>query len=260
MSTTSAANGPLWGWAAHDWAEIQEQFARPAYEATFDRVLKPGERYLDAGCGAGLALQIASERGATCHGIDASEGLLAVARERVPQADLRQGELESLPYADSTFDLVTGFNSFQFAANPTQALAEAKRVAKPGASVAILTWGNPEGMPAVALVTCLKHLMPPHPPGTPGPFALSDEAQLRAFATQAGLTPVEVIDTPVPWHYPDLATALRGLTSTGVSAAAIARNTRAEVEQAFTDALAPFCAPNGSYTIMATFRTLITRA
>ena len=71
---------------------------------------------------------------------------------------------------------------------------------------------------------------------------------------------MEVIDTPIPWHYPDLATALRGLTSTGVSAAAIARNSRAEVEQAFTQAVAQFRNPDGSYTAMASFRTLITRA
>ena len=260
MSTTSAANGPLWGWAAQDWADIQEQFARPVYEAAFDRILKPGMRYLDAGCGAGLALQMAASRGAIVSGLDASENLLAIARTRVPQADLRQGELEALPYPDHTFDLVTGFNSFQFAASPTQALAEAKRVAKPGAPVVIMTWGNPEGMPATVLVTCLKHLMPPHPPGTPGPFALSDETKLRAFAAQAGLEPVEVFDTPTPWTYPDLATALRGLTSTGVSAVAVARTSRQQVEQAFTDALAPFRNSDGSYTAMASFRCLITQA
>jgi SAM-dependent methyltransferase len=258
--TTSSTNGPLWGWAAQDWADIQEQFARPVYEATFDRVLQSGMRYLDAGCGAGLALQIAADRGAIPFGLDASENLLAIARARVPAADLRQGEIEFLPYDDSSFDLVTGFNSFQFAANPPRALAEAKRVAKPGAPVVIMTWGSPEGMPAAVLVTCLKHLMPPHPPGTPGPFALSDEAKLRAFAAEAGLTPEDVIDTPVLWHFPDLNTALRGLTSTGVCAVAIARTSREQVEQAFTDALVPFRNPDGSYTAMAGFRSLITRA
>lgn len=258
--TTSSANGPLWGWAAQDWADIQEPFARPVYEATFDRVLKPDMHYLDIGCGAGLALQMATERGAIPRGLDASEGLLAIARTRVPSAELHQGELESLPFADKTFDLVSGFNSFQFAANPAQALAEAKRVAKHGAPVVIMVWGNPEGMPATVLVTCLRHLMPPHPPGTPGPFALSDEAKLRAFAAEAGLEPVEVFDTPTPWHYPDLKTALRGLTSTGVSAAAVARTSREQVEQAFAEALAPFRNPDGTYTAMASFRTLITQA
>ncbi len=258
--TTSATNGPLWGLAAQDWADIQEQFARPVYEAAFDRVLKPGMHYLDVGCGAGLALQLAAQRGAIVSGLDASENLLAIARTRVPSADLQQGELESLPYPDAAFDLVTGFNSFQFAANPTQALAEAKRVARPGATVVIMTWGNPEGMPATTLVTCIKHLMPPHPPGTPGPFALSDESKLRAFATEAGLEPREVFDMPTPWHFPDLKTALRGLTSTGVCAVAIVRTSREQVEQAFTDALAPFRNPDGSYTAMASFRCLITKA
>lgn len=44
-----------------------------------------------------------------------------------------------MPFPDHAFDLVTGFNSFQFAGNPAIALAEARRVAKPGAHVAIMT-------------------------------------------------------------------------------------------------------------------------
>lgn len=262
MSTTSSssANGPLWGWAARDWAEIQEQFARPVYQAAFERVLTPGLRYLDAGCGAGLAAQMAAERGAQVWGLDASENLLAIARERVPAGEFRGGELEALPYPDDFFDVVTGFNSFQFAANPTRALAEARRVARPGARVVIVTWGDPEGMPATALVTCLKELMPPQPAGAPGPFALSDEAKLRDLAAAAGLTPEEAFDTPVPWSYKDLATALRGLTSTGVAAVAVAHAGRAEVEAAYTRALEPFRRSDGGYEIGATFRCWITRA
>ena len=56
---------------------------------------------LDAGCGAGLALQIAAKRGATVTGFDASAALLEIAAERVPGADLRRGDLESLPYGDA---------------------------------------------------------------------------------------------------------------------------------------------------------------
>ena len=65
-------------------------------------------------------------------GIDASEGLLEIARERVPEADLRLGDLQTLPYADDTFDLVTGFTSFFFADDMVAALREAGRVARPG--------------------------------------------------------------------------------------------------------------------------------
>jgi SAM-dependent methyltransferase len=258
---TGETNRRPWGARARDWAEIQEGACRPVYLAVFERVaLASGSAYLDAGCGAGMALQIAAERGARTSGLDAADDLLAIARTRVPDGDLRVGDLESLPFADDTFDLVTGFNSFQFAGNPGIALAEAKRVARPGASVVVMTWGKPEGMEAASLVAALRPLLPPPPPGAPGPFSLSDDAALRAFATDAGLDPVDVFDVDSPWQYADLATALRGLRSHGGAARAIEHSSEEAVDSAHAQALAPFRQSDGSYTIGATFRCLLARA
>ncbi|MGB6384565.1 MAG: class I SAM-dependent methyltransferase [Terriglobales bacterium] len=259
--TTSTVNGRLWGSSAADWAAIQERTCRPVYLATFERVdLKAGADYLDLGCGAGMAAQLAAERGAQVSGLDAAENLLAIARARVPNADFRLGELESLPFPDSAFDLVTGFNAFQYAADPGAALAEAKRVARRGAHVVVMTWGKPEGMEAASLVTALKLLLPPAPPGAPGPFALSDETALRAFASTADLEPVEVFDVNTPWQYADLPTALRGLRSSGVAVRAIENSSTEAVDEAHAKALMPFRQSDGSYRIGATFRCLITCA
>jgi len=231
------------------------------YLAVFDRIgVRSGAVYLDAGCGAGMASQIAAERGARVSGLDAADNLMTIARARVPHGDFRVGELESLPFPDHTFDLVTGFNSFQYAGNPGVALAEAKRVAKPRASVVIVTWGKPEGMEAASLVGALKSLLPQPPPGAPGPFALSEETALRAFATSAGLDPVEVFDVDSPWQYSDLATALRGLKSSGVAARALEASSEEAVDSAHTQALAPFRQSEGSYRIGATFRCLVAHA
>ena len=65
---------------------------------------------LDIGCGVGAFLRLVADRGAQPFGLDASEALIELARERLPDADLRAGEMEALPYDDDTFDLVTGFN------------------------------------------------------------------------------------------------------------------------------------------------------
>ena len=127
-------------------------------------------------------------------GLDAAEGLLEIARTRVPAGDFQLGDLEEPPFADGLFDLVTGFNSFQFATDPVRALAEARRMAKPTGRIVVMTWGTPEGMPAAALVAALKPLLPPPPPGAPGPFALSEAQALRALAQRAGLRPLEVAD------------------------------------------------------------------
>ena len=258
---SAAVNGGLWGSAAEDWAAIQEQTCAPVYRAVLQRSapVAPFD-YLDVGCGAGMAACIAHEAGARVYGLDASAELLAIARRRLPDADLHVGEMEALPFADASFDLVTGFNAFQYAAHPTAALAEAKRVARPGATVVVMTWGEPQGMPAAAVVSALRPLLPAPPPGTPGPFALSDEGALRAFAMEAGLTPTEVFDVDSPWHYPDLDTALRGLRSSGVAARAIAAAGLDAVNAAHRAALLPSVQNDGSITVGASFRCLAANA
>ena len=59
-----------------------------------------GTELLDAGCGAGLAAQLAAERGAVVSGLDATSALLAIAAERVPNGEFAAGDLESLPYGE----------------------------------------------------------------------------------------------------------------------------------------------------------------
>lgn len=224
----------------------------------FSRVgLSIGATYCDVGCGSGLAAQLAANIGARVFGLDASDSLLKIARERVPHGDFRLGEMEELPFPDRTFELVTGFNAFQYAANPALALAEAKRVAKPGGKVVVMTWGRPEGMEAATLVGALKPLLPPPPPGAPGPFALSDENALRAFAAQGGLEPAEIADVGCTWTYPDLETALRGLGSSGVAIRAQEYSSEDAVNRAHTAALIPFRQADGSYQIAASYRWLI---
>ena len=256
--TTAAQNGQLWGARAQDWADIQEAQFSAAYHAVFDACgLGPNAQYCDVGCGSGMAAKLASERGAAVSGLDAAESMLAIARTRVPMGDFRVGDLEALPFPDGTFDLVTGFNAFQYAANPVAALAEAKRIAKPTGRIIVMTWGAPEGMEAAALVAALKPLLPPPPPGAPGPFALSAPSALRALAQSAGLQPLEVFDVACHWQYPDLATALRGLASSGVAVRAAEASSAEAVNKAHAAALAPFRQQHGGYRIGATFRWLL---
>ncbi|MEO6806352.1 MAG: class I SAM-dependent methyltransferase [Edaphobacter sp.] len=258
---TGHNNGVLWGEHSLDWANIQEGQCRRVYETVFDRAkITSGTSYLDAGCGAGMAAMIAAARGATVSGLDASEALLQIARTRTPSADLRQGELEALPFADSIFDLITGFNSFQYAANPVKALQQAKRVATPGATVVLVTWGEPVGMPAAQLVAALKPLLPPPPPDAPGPFALSNETALKALAYSAGLEPREIVDVECPWEYADLTLALRGLSSAGVAAKARAHSSQDAIDEAHEKALRTFKRSDGSYHIDASFRCLFATA
>lgn len=252
------ANGRIWGLRAADWSTIQEPQCAPAYHAVFEKGgVGSGTQLLDAGCGAGMALQLAADLGAVVSGIDASQALLKVARSRLLDASLAHGDLEDLPFEDDTFDVVTGFNSFQFAADPVAALQEARRVTNPGGRVFIMTWGEPAGMEAAALVAALKPLLPPPPPGAGGPFALSESGKLEELATSAGLIALEVFDVEAPWRYPDLTTAQKGLGSSGVAAKAAEISGQDTLDEAHATALAPFRQSNGSYRIAATFRVLM---
>lgn len=257
---TSEEHGRLWGERARDWADFQEGTVRPVFEAVLERThVGPGTKYLDVGCGSGMASEIAAARGADVSGIDAADAMLAIARSRVPAGDFKKGDLEALPFGDASFDVVTGFNSVQYAGNPIAALKEAKRVTRPSGFVVVMAFGNPEGMGAAKLVTVLKPFLPPPPPNAPGPFALSDEAALRRFATDAGLRPVEIFDVDSPWIYADEAAALRGLMSTGNAVRAIQRVGEEDVTKAYTEALAAFRQPDGSIRASGWFRCLVAK-
>jgi ubiquinone/menaquinone biosynthesis C-methylase UbiE len=181
---TAAMQAALWGARACDWAEVQEGVVLPLYEAVLNKTgIGAGTAVLDIGCGAGMFCELAARRGARVTGIDATAALIAIARERIPHGDFRVGEMEALPYAHSAFDVVTGFNSFQYAASPVNALREAGRVARTGAPVVIAVWGTPEDTEAAASLAALGSLMPPPPPGAPGPFALSQDGALEVLVT-----------------------------------------------------------------------------
>ena len=258
---TAGINGRLWGTRARDWAEIQEGICRPVYEGVLNRVeIKEGTTYLDVGCGAGMATQIAASQGARVCGLDAAENLLEIARSRVPDGDFRVGEMEELPFPTDSFDIITGFNSFQYASDPGDALKEAKRVAKPGARVVIMTWGTPEGMEWVSLLGALRSITPPPLPGAPGPFALSEERAIRAFAESAELKPEEILDVDSPVRYPNHDVAIRGLMSSGNAIRAAEQSSEKAVREAYSDALERFRQPDASYRIGARFRCLIARA
>ena len=181
--------GPLWGARPDDWALSEDQ-QLPSYEAALQRVpLEPGQRVLDIGCGVGAFLRLVADRGAEPFGLDASEALIDLARRRVPEADLRVGDMEALPYEADTFDLVTGFTSFFFANDMVAALREAGRVAKPGAPVVIQVWGAHESCSLEAMKEIARPFFPPRPPDAPPDPDLPNPAHWRAWRSQRASHP-----------------------------------------------------------------------
>jgi SAM-dependent methyltransferase len=260
LSGSAEKWGPLWGARPRAWAE-DEELQVPTYEEAIRRVgVTPRQRVLDIGCGTGVFLRLAADRGAKPFGLDASEALLEIARERVPEADLRLGEMEQLPYDADTFDLVTGFNSFFFAANLVAALREAGRVAKPGAPVVIQVWGRPERCDLEAQKQVARGYAPPPPPDAPPPPKLWEPGVLERLATEAGLMPETAFDTDYAFEYRDDEMLTRLLTAPMGLAELAGPEREDTLRRELIEALAPYRAADGGYRVHNEFHYLVARA
>jgi len=214
---------------------------------------------LDVGCGAGLAVRMAADLGAKVTGIDASPGLLTIAEERSPQCEFHLGSMDRLPFPDESFDLVTGFNSFQFAEDPLGALREAHRVVKPGGQVAVGTWAKPEDCDTAEFLEAMRELISSAPSTVEGPFALSQDGTLETLCRNAGLEPLLTEDVDCPFDYPDLSTALTALMSPGPVILAINESGETKVRNIVIKALAPYRTESGGYLMRNKFRYLVSR-
>ncbi len=265
----AGAQSDLWGAHARDWADVMEGWngwGVPVYRHILERLtVEAGTRVLDVGCGAGRFSRIAADRGAEVCGLDATEALLEIARERVLDGDFRSGEMEELPWGDDEFDVVTGFNSFFLASDMVRALKEARRVARPGAGVATTVFGRPDRCQSTAIFATLPELMgAPKPSGDepdedPGP-QLHDEGVLEERATEAGLEPRETDYFAFAEQYADLETLLRGFMSAApfVRAAGVAGEDK--VREALTEVAGPFKQADGRYRLEEEARYLVASA
>ena len=178
-----------------------------------------GDRLLDVACGAGLAVELASLRGARCAGIDASPRLLAVAQDRNPDADLRVGDMHALPWDDDTFDVVTSFRGI-WGTTPG-AIAEVHRVLVPGGRVGLTVWGHIKASPGAWALAPFSLAAAPKVENQAAMVALGRPGAGEAFLRDAGFTDVERIDIPFVFEFADPEVYARALASTGPAFEAI---------------------------------------
>lgn len=256
ISAAALVQRRLWGTDPRAWAELAEAHNRPLFSAVLDAArVGRGTRVLDVGCGAGLTLVLAAGRGATVSGLDVSPGLLGVARERLPAADLRDGDMESLPYPDAAFDAVVGVNAFQFAGNPRLALREAARVIRSGGRVVASLFAAPERSQGIAAHEAMSSLIPPDQAGDHAPYALSAPGNLESALAAAGLRVTADGEVACCWRYACLEDAVRAL----LCSAGGARAAEAAGQDAVREVLGPVLGrfqspPSGVVTLENTFR------
>jgi SAM-dependent methyltransferase len=98
---------------------------------------------LDVCTGHGVLALAASKRGAKVSAIDFAEAMVAAARRNVPAAECLQSDAQDLPYLDDTFEAVICGYGIIHVPEPNRALAEMRRVLRPGGRVAISVWERP---------------------------------------------------------------------------------------------------------------------
>ncbi|HWG34297.1 MAG TPA: class I SAM-dependent methyltransferase [Gemmatimonadaceae bacterium] len=124
--------------AAYDeWAATYDTSPNPQTLLEYEDVMallapRPGERILDAACGTGRYTAAIAERGATVIGVDFSERMLAEARRRLPNIELRLGDLtKPLGLPASSFDAVVCGQALKHLSSLDQPFAEFARLLRP---------------------------------------------------------------------------------------------------------------------------------
>ncbi len=209
-----------WGRKAVEFATLSEPSNCREYVAMHHHLcVREHDRLVDVACGAGLAIELARARGARCAGIDASSRLIAVARERSPDADVRVGDMHAMPWADGSFDVATSFRGI-WGTTPA-ALVEIHRVLAPGGRVGLTVWGHIKASPGAWALMPLTMAAPAKVEHQAAMVSLGRPGAGEALLTRYGFVDVKRVDVPFAWEFSDPDLYARALASTGPAYEAI---------------------------------------
>jgi len=105
--------------------------------------VRSGATLLDVATGPGSLALDATRLGMICTGVDLSPGMIQLAEKSNPGIEFRVADVEHLPFADASFDVVVcnfGLGHFPY---PEASVAECVRVLKPGGRIALSWWDDP---------------------------------------------------------------------------------------------------------------------
>lgn len=225
-----------WGRKAVDFSALSEPGNCREYVAVHHRLgVDAGDRLLDVACGSGLAIELARLRGASCSGIDASPRLVAVARDRNPESDIRVGDMHALPWDPASFDVVTSFRGI-WGTTPA-AVGEIFRVLRPGGRAGITVWGHLKASPGAWALAPFLLAAEDKVGNQAAMVSLGRPGAGEQLLESYGFAGVERLDVPFVWEFADPELYARTLAATGPAYEAIqnvgeAEFHRAAVEQA----------------------------
>jgi enediyne biosynthesis protein CalE5 len=199
------------GW--RKWSELIDSGAGAISERLVELAgVEPGSRVLDVACGYGepslTAARVAGSEGNVV-ATDIAAEMLAYGRERAAVAGLEniefiESDAAGLEFPEDSFDAALSRWGIIFEPDGEAAAARVREFLKPGARMAISSWGPPERVPflAVPMRTAMQRLdVPPPPPGTPGPLSRPTPEALGGLLEAGGFSDVEVEEDEVSFEW-----------------------------------------------------------
>jgi SAM-dependent methyltransferase len=239
------------GWSdiAEEWARSWGTFPHAAHVRIIEVCrIEADTDALDVGCGSGEFLAAIDRRGARAAGVDPSPGMVALARETAPAADVRESSWEQLPWPDGSFDVVTAVNALQFAHDTLAALAEAGRVLRTGGTIAVANWAD---RASNDLDTIESALAAASGETTPPDGDLRVPGGLEAVLADAGFDLVEAGVVDVPWRATDAEALVRAVL--------LDAEPHEDDRRVVLEAARPFEQEDGGFLLRNTFRYAVGR-
>ena len=255
-------SGPGRNWVRHQ-AELDVSLTEITDLLVAACAVRPGERILDVGCGAGgstLRLAEAAGKGGRVEGLDISGPLLALAERRAAEAgatnvSFARGDAQTARLVPGRHDLVASRFGVMFFADPRAAFANLGQSLRPGGRMVFVAWAGPEHNPwfTVPQRAAVARLGPAAPaaPEAPGPMAFRDTARVLRILADAGLRDARVEAADLHLVYPGGLDAVLALCQEIGSLPRMLREKGGTPEDktailaAIRDDFAPFAGPEG---------------
>lgn len=224
---------------------------------------QPGETILELAAGPGdtgfAAAAFLGEEGRLVS-TDFSPEMTEVARRRGDELGLRNVEYrtmdaERLELEDDSVDGVICRFAYMLMADLGAALAETRRVLRPGGRLVLAVWRGPEQNPWISIAGRAlvgRGLLPPPDPGAPGMFTMATDERVRSLLDAAGFASVQIEDVPVRFAYGDIGDFVATASDTGgafsTAFGQASEEEREAITQELEESFSPF-AVDGGYVL-----------
>jgi SAM-dependent methyltransferase len=197
-------------------------------------MVEAGRQVLDVGSGPGDLAAAAAELGADTVGIDVAPSMVRRAALANPSIPFRVGSFEAIPAGEGAFDAVVGNFVLNHVGRPEVALAEARRVLRPGGWLALSSWDAPVRNRLLGLlVDAHAAAGAPPPPGLPpGPTNFRTDDELRALFERAGFCDIGLVHIMFRAAIPDADTLWQGVLDSAVRVRPLVAGQSLEVQAA----------------------------